>query len=522
MAYQKPHILFIILDTHRVDRLGCYNYDRGTSPNLDAFAERATLFERAISPAQWTIPSHASMFSGEFPSTHKTVQASSALPHDFTTLAEYLSQTGYVNTGFCNNPLVGVLENGLRRGFDHFYNYGGAMTSAPPQNGYVPRKLISGLRKGYRQIIERISVPIQQAVAGSPDIFNIFLNPKLVAWWTRFANFKGDGAASIEHTANHLKKIFQQESAPQFTFLNLMGTHLPYTPPDNFISDFAPIINEAPEAAAFMQDYNTRAFHWLLPMKEPYTELEAKTLSDMYDAEVAHQDHLLAQILCLLDDPEVSDNTLVIIASDHGEMLGEHNLMGHGIGLYQELIHVPLMIRFPGQKTGTRVKQPVSTTYLFHTILEAAGVELITPTYSDPIATQEFSLRNLASSMNHSPRRVFSEGYPPMNLIKIIERHEPAIMDEFNCESTRWAAFDEAFKLLRIDQVRDDLFNLKDDPLEIFPQANDVERVKSMGAILDDHLAWANSRATGNMNSQTRNLHDKDVLERMRGLGYIE
>ena len=522
MSFRKPNILFIVLDTHRVDRLGCYGYSRGASPNLDAFAENATLFERAISPAQWTIPSHASMFSGEFPSTHRTVQASSALSDDFTTLAEYLSRGGYQNTGFCNNPLVGVLENGLRRGFDNFYNYGGALTSAPSQNGFVPHKVIAGLRKAFHQIVESISVPIQQAVAGSPDIFDIFLNPQLVSWWTRFANFKGNGAASIEHTAHHIRKISEQNSQPQFTFLNLMGTHLPYTPPDRFIHQFAPIFYDDPQANTFMRDYNTRAFHWLLPMKEPYTALEAKTLSDMYDAEVAYQDHLLAQILAEIDKPETRENTLVIITSDHGEMLGEHNLMGHGIGLYQELIHVPLMIRFPGNNAGIKVTEPVSTTYLFHTILEAAGIEEINPPYADPISTSEFSLRNIKSAAQPSPRRVFSEGYPPMNLIKIIEKHEPAIMDAFNCKSTLWAAFEDMFKLLRVDQVRDELFNLSDDPRENHQLEKDDKLSQDMGVKLDEHLAWAISRATGKLEKQSVNLHDEHVMERLRGLGYIE
>lgn len=519
MPDQKPNILFIILDTHRVDRLGCFGNPRGTSPNLDAFAESATLFERAVSPAQWTIPSHASMFSGEFPSTHRTIQASSALSADFTTLAEHLGQVGYHNTGFCNNPLVGVLENGLRRGFDDFYNYGGALTNAPYLNGYMPRKIVKNMRNGYRKVIEHIAIPIQQAVAGSPDVFNFVLNPKLVSWWTRYANFKGDGPASIEHTTYHIKSSSRK---PAFTFLNLMGTHLPYTPPEEFVRQFAPIINDDPEAAEFMRDYNTRAFHWLLPMQEPYTKLEAKTLSDMYDAEVAYQDHKLAQLLSLLDEPETRDNTLVIIASDHGEMLGEHNLMGHGIGLYQELIHVPLMIRFPGQTAGRRIEQPVSTTYLFHTILEAAGIAEVQPSFAEPFSTSDFSLRNIGSTTDYAPRKVFSEGYPPMNLIQIIERHEPAIMEAFNCKAALWAAFDDIHKLLRTEEVQDELFDLESDPHEMQPLQDMPEKLEHLANHLEEHLLWAISRSTDDLDNLTTNLHDEHVMERMRSLGYIE
>jgi len=447
------------------------------------------------------------------------VQANSALSKEFITLAEYLVQEGYRTTGFCNNPLVGVLDNGLRRGFENFYNYGGALTNAPYANGYVPRKIVSGFRKGYHKVIERIAAPIQQAVAGSPEIFDFVLNPKLVSWWTRYANFKGDGPASIEHTTQHLQS---SADGPQFTFLNLMGTHLPYTPPEKFVRQFAPIINDDPEASAFMRDYNTRAFHWLLPMQDPYSELEAKTLSDMYDAEVAYQDHKLAKLLALLDKPEIRDNTLVIIASDHGEMLGEHNLMGHGIGLYQELIHVPMMIRFPGQSEGLTIEQHVSTTYLFHTVLEAAGISEIKPSFAQPISITDFSLRNIGSTTNYAPRRVFSEGYPPMNLIQIIERHEPTIMDAFNCKATVWAAYKDVFKLLRTEEVRDEMFDLNIDPFEMNQRKDLPEKLKQLKDQLEDHLVWAISRSTKELDNLTTNLHDEHVLERMRSLGYIE
>ncbi len=519
---RKPNIIFIVLDTHRVDRLGCYGYGRGTSPNLDAFALGASLFEQAIAPAQWTIPSHASMFSGEYPSTHLAIQASSALGEDFRTLAQYLTDQGYETTGFCNNPLVGVLENGLRRGFDNFYNYGGALPSAPSQNGYVQPRLVSDLRNGYRKALEWIATPIQQAVAASPGVFQFILNPKLVSWWTRYANFKGDGPASIRDTTQFFQWKLKENAKPQFIFLNLMGTHLPYTPPDRFIRDFAPIVKQDVEAGDFMRDYNTRAFHWLLPMKEPYTELEAKTLSDMYDAEVAYQDHLLAQLFSELDKDEQRQNSMVVILSDHGEMLGEHNLMGHGLGLYQELIHVPLMIRFPGQKTGQRVAETVSTMHIFHTLLEAAGIEEIEPSYADPIRTSEFSLGDKDQAKIPASRRVVSEAYPPMNLIKIIEKHEPAIMDVFQCKANHWAIFADLLKLLRVDELQDELYNLAEDPQELRPIKDDIERLGQLGGELDEYLVWAAGRAPGEFDSLTTDLNQEHVVERLRGLGYMD
>jgi arylsulfatase A-like enzyme len=107
MVTSRPDVLFIVLDTQRVDRLSCYGYDLPTTPNLDKFAATATRFETAIAPAQWTVPSHASMFTGLYPSEHTMVQSYSVMPENLTTLAERLRDGGYFTAGFCNNPLVG-------------------------------------------------------------------------------------------------------------------------------------------------------------------------------------------------------------------------------------------------------------------------------------------------------------------------------------------------------------------------------------------------------------------------------
>ena len=100
-------------------------------PNLDDFARDATIFERAIAPAQWTIPSHASMFTGNYPGTHQLTQAFQKLSGTYPTLAEILQVEDYHTAAFCNNPLLGVLNHGLQRGFENFYNYAGCISQSP-------------------------------------------------------------------------------------------------------------------------------------------------------------------------------------------------------------------------------------------------------------------------------------------------------------------------------------------------------------------------------------------------------
>ena len=103
---QKPDILFIVLDTQRADRLGCYGHKRRLTPNLDRFARQGVQFMQGIAPAQWTIPSHASMFTGLYPTAHQVTQSNSSLSWDEPVLAEQLEAAGYETVAFCNNPLV--------------------------------------------------------------------------------------------------------------------------------------------------------------------------------------------------------------------------------------------------------------------------------------------------------------------------------------------------------------------------------------------------------------------------------
>jgi len=515
----KPNVVFIVLDTHRVDRLGCYGYARDTSPNLDSFARSSTVYEKAISPAQWTIPAHASMFSGEYPTTHNTIQAGDALSDDFRTLTEHLQNSGFQTTGFCNNPLVGVLNNGFRRGFQQFYNYGGTIPSTPASNGHNSKSIFSKIKSRYFKIIDQIATPIQQAVAASPEVLQIALNPLLVPLWTRYSNFKGDTGASIKDATHYLdSEWIKNRGNPQYVFLNLMGTHLPYAPPRRFIQKFAPIVLDDPDAQEFMSIYNTRALHWLLPLGEPLSPLEEKTLSDMYDAEVAYQDCLLNQLFTTLERPEHKENTLVIIVGDHGEMLGEHQIMGHGLGVHEQLVHVPLIIRFPGQTEGRRVDQPVSTLRLYHTVLDEIGIDSYFAPYGDWVSTTATSLRHLKSKSKY----VFSEAYPPNNLLIIMEKYAPDLIDRFHCRATRRAIYNQPYKLIRTENIQDDFYDTSRDPHELKSLSMDGNHLHELNTALHDFLAVEISKQQGIVHGSATNLEDEQVMERMRNLGYIE
>jgi uncharacterized sulfatase len=534
-----PDIIFIVLDTQRADRLGCYGHDRPTSPNLDRFAERSVLFEQAVSPAQWTIPSHASLFTGQYPTTHGVTQSSQGLSPDRPHVAEVLGQAGYETIGFCNNPLVGILNNGFKRGFETFYNYGGAIPSLPRHSSPLPAPL-NYLGEGYTQFLRKISYPIQNFFGQSDLAFRVSLNAWLTPIWSKLANFKGQNPRSVKDVVWYLDQREQQApEQPLFLFLNLMETHLPFWPPGEYIDRMAPYIRQSKEARTIMRDWNREAYRWAAPLKEPLDELESRVLNDLYDAEVAFQDDYLGRLFAALEQRSRAKDTITVIVADHGDGLGDHGYFGHAFVAYEELVHVPLIVNWPGRyETGQRISTPVSTRRIFHTLVEAAAPAAVDELEAMPgldlAAARRLSLRHTIAGRDPEQQTAYSEVYPPMNFAKAIERRQPELLDEFRCLETRRAVVRQrpsvggkphsAMKLIQIEGVAEELYDLRRDPLEL---DNAVGEKPELVAALDQSLNQMVSRVTRERDASpsgaAAGLEADELLQkRLRGLGYLE
>lgn len=526
----QPDIIFIVLDTHRADRLGCYGYERPISPNLDRFAANATLFEHAVSPAQWTIPSHASMFTGRYPTVHQVTQSSHALSPELPHVAEVLQTAGYQTVGFCNNPLVGVLNNGFRRGFETFYNYGGAIPSLPQTQSRLPA-LLKPLGEAYTQFLRHISYPIQNFFGRSDLAFRLSLNAWLTPLWSKMANFKGQNERSVQDVVRFLQAREQaSDGRPLFLFLNLMETHLPFWPPGHFIDQVAPYFRRSKEARTVLQQWNREAYRWAAPLAEPLGELEARVLNDLYDAEVAYQDDYLSGLLDCLNGRSNQHDTLAIIVADHGDGLGEHGYFGHGFVAYEELVHVPLLLQWPRQlPQPQRVATPVSTRRIFHTILDSIGRLPHAAERVNPAEVHGLTLLRTASGHDPEQGTAFSEVYPPLNFVKAIERRQPELIEPFGCLALRRAvvradADGATHKLIWVDNQPDALFNLDADRVEL---ENLLEKRPLLATELNQELTdLAQTVEAQRVNPQmggTANLEaDEQLLERLRGLGYLD
>jgi arylsulfatase A-like enzyme len=524
----QPDILLIVLDTLRADRLSCYGYPDETSPYIDAFSESGVLYQRAISPAQWTIPAHASLFTGEYPTTHRTTQIYDKHSKEQPTLAEILNREGYLTVGFCDNPLLGAVENGLDRGFVEFYNYGGVLPNRPAIADSRARRL-GRLTRWAAQTLRHIGTPIQDAFARNNVLLRIALHPLFGPLWHRYLNLKGNTAQLVRDMLGYLRTR-QRKGAeqPLFAFVNLMETHLPYRPRPRFVRKIAPWYRQDREARDFIKSYNQQNYRWMVPLREPLTEKQDRTIKDLYASEVAYTDHLLRRLFVYLDEPEVRDNTVVIITSDHGEGLNHHGFVGHSLVAYDDLTHVPLIIRYPLlYPSGQRVLQPVSTRRIFHSVLEAAGIETVFPERGKaeraPVDVHSWSLARAQNGDDPESGIVFTEAFTPDTLIALMKNQDPAAIETYRCRSMRRAVYRDDYKLITVGDKPDELFHVIRDPGEL---NNLIEKEPMLAAelngILEEFIVQAEARSPENWEGAHLRLEeDRALADRLRGLGYL-
>ncbi|MBK7876122.1 MAG: sulfatase [Planctomycetes bacterium] len=313
---KPPNVVIVVLDTARPDKLSVYGDPRPTSPFLDEFALQATAYERAYASSGWTLPAHATLFTGTLPSVHHATQTNPKLAPDVATLAEELSKAGYATGGFSNNPWVAE-HTGLARGFQRFVDKWEKRDRANDDPG---------------------AHPTVQSVR---------------AW--------------LDET--------KQEAQPFFLFVNLIEPHMPYLPPLSAAAPFFPNAEAAASAAnRFFEKgkpFGVTARHYQgdAPLsKEEWAELEA-----LYAGELRYTDTIVRAIVSAVDTRVKGEDTLVFLVSDHGESFGDHGHISHNFHLYDSNVRVALLARGPGIASGARETKLAQLADVFATAMAAAG-----------------------------------------------------------------------------------------------------------------------------------------------------
>jgi len=342
-----PNVLLVILDTARASRA----YDSELMPNLNEFASGGARYTNAYTTGPWSLPSHASLFTGEYTSDHRTHAGTPQFTPETTPIAARLSEAGYETLAYSNNFWVSP-SFGFDTGFDRYR---------------VGWELFEG-GEGFAEVgKEHTDIPGQIRAFGpkllSRDGIQTLLNAfYLVTFWDRY-----DSGA--RRTTRHAEKWATNSDAPFFMFLNYHEPHLEYDAPDEYIERVTPEGTTPPSA----DDVNQEAWDYVAGDEE-MDESDFETLRLLYDAELHYLDTRLGQLFDTLESEGVLSETLVVVASDHGENLGDHGLMSHQYCLYDTLMHVPLLVRGPGVEPGVR-DGLVELRDFYQTVLAAAGVD---------------------------------------------------------------------------------------------------------------------------------------------------
>lgn len=339
----KPNVLFIVLDSLRADHTSLHGYSRPTTPTLLALSEDGYAFTDAFAAAPWTPPSHASMFTGRYPTHHGYYEGGASLRVPNRTLAERLHEEGYRTFGAVRNWQIDG-EKEVTAGFSEF----GDIYRMPQ----IPRSL-SAVKSDYIDL--------------APGFAR-------VAYRMRGAERKPSDYVSCEY----ISKRISRSRRPFFGFININAPHAPYAPPEPFRSEFESFDESEidMEMLRLMSSVNGNGLKRFIAGKvSPQPEIW-DGVRDWYDGEIRFADSLVGRLLQKLRSAGVYDDTLIVVTGDHGEHFGEHGRALHQFSLFDELLHVPLVIKPPESSSRELESHSgmVSHVDLYPTILSELGL----------------------------------------------------------------------------------------------------------------------------------------------------
>jgi arylsulfatase A-like enzyme len=422
-----PDVFLISMDTTRADHMSTYGYTRETSPHLTELAADALNFTQARSPAQWTVPGHASMLTGMYPSRHGAhyVGGWSAGPaiygrrrvfplaDDRTTLAEVLHDRGWATAGFVANFANLFRGFGMAQGFQHYEDHPGLLLRpAPHVVQFMQQFSPAFMKKPFRS---------------APEI-----NAATLAWFDEVP-----------------------AGRPAFAFMNYLEPHhwIAAPPYDLWARDL-------PHAARL-------ARKGLFTHKVPagLSQEERDFVTANYDGQILAMDAALGELVAELKKRGRYENALIIVTADHGELLGEHDIVGHGGRMmYEGLLRIPMVVKLPGaNRPKGVVTDPVQLVDVLPTVLQAIGAPMPAGVQGSPI--QQVARNSLAEE-HINPEFVSFYGEVYNRALRVI--------------------YEGPYKLISSSRGERLLFDLTKDPGESNDLAKqNVERVTSMEGELD-------------------------------------
>lgn len=472
-----PHVLWILLDTVRADHLGLHGYPEATTPFLDAWSRQALVCDRAISDSMWTLPAHASMFTGLSVREHGVDFAFPFLDERFTTVAEALKQNGYQTACFSNNPWIWKHTN-VVQGFDEKYVL------------YHTRNI------------------------GRFSLSYLF---QRIGWVPPIGWLEQDyGAAVTNHYIAQWLASRVDAGDPLFLFVNYFDAHLPYSVPLSYRRMF---MDERQVARSYELRYEfgnlTAALDYRYNIEGPdfLSEKDHVVLRRLYASGIRYLDDRVRELMQMFEARGMLENTLVVIASDHGEHLGEQGLWAHRYLTHEVLTRAVLMVREPGRTTGQRMETATALSDLYPTVLRHVLGD------SAPAGGPE--ARDLLSPMasEGSPRVVISKyNGPAQEMLKRIG--EPSTQEMAHRCAPQIAAHDGRYKLLLSDSGRRELYDVIADPGET---RNVSGTMTDEAQRLETYIAQWRARTPKYVPPKEMNIPSEDphTVRVLKSLGYL-
>jgi arylsulfatase A-like enzyme len=460
---QKPNIIWIVMDTARGDRFSSYGHETHTTPNVDEFRKDAVMFSDAVSAAPWTIPSHASMFTGTDPSTHGAHFSNEGtlkhpLVNENVTIAEILKGNGYKTAAFIANYAALRRSYGFGQGFDLYYDQ--------------PSRFV---RFYWGQVFSRIypSIRYKDYLRINRFLLSSEINPMALHWLE-------------ENKENNL-----------FLFINYMECHAGYNYiPGEFSEEF--------------DSYNEKALNLfaqtmkkeIVYNKKSITPSEHAVLANAVDARLKYLDHNIGKFFDALKEMGIYDDALIIVTSDHGTLWGEHNSFGHMVDLYNELIHIPLIAKYPlaANKKGISDKR-VQSIDIMAEILDYLGIAAPEGIQGQPF---EEATHTVVAEVFRSKMSKMTKLNP--------ERYYRDLKALYSS--------DGKYKYIQASNGQSMLFDLVNDPFE---QNNLLGQMPGLEAKFNNQLLkWQESIIPVVNSPIKQNIDRKKLIKDLRALGYIK
>lgn len=468
---ERPNIVVLVLDSARASSISCYGGDVPT-PNLDALADDGIRFENAFVAAPWTVPSHASLFTGVYPAEHKTDKSNRFLNSKYRTLAESLSESGYETVLYSNNIHL-TDKFGFSRGFDIAEGSHAVNTDQEVidwADFIKNRENHSGARKYLeilRHILDNREKNIRRSIREAARL--------------KYNHHLGDNGA--RETLRFFETHHRDFSDPYFAFVNFMEPHNPFRPPRGYGREDAPTVTGWKYGAGM----------------ESLTDEELETLRRLYGGEIRYIDERVGELVDMLDD----GNTIFVVTADHGVEIDEHGLLYHGGGLYNTVTRVPLIINGAGSRDPVPYSAEIIS--LYRTLCGIADADV----------DQCVRGTNLLEQDSHETAYMEIRGQSS-DIVEQIRQEKGAKVAEQNDPYHCAIAHGRHKYILDKDTGETVLYDYWEDADEQFPLTNDKTEAE-MKSRLTDVVDSLSSRSN---DDEVSGLGDK-VQDRLRELGYI-